>query len=74
MTLGVMSHRSAAPKSILDGASTPGAPAQNGAKAPAGADNLLDTLRKAQDRPAENSPAPASPAPDTGTPAAPQSR
>jgi preprotein translocase subunit SecG len=77
MTLGVMSHRSAAPKSILDGTSTSGAPAQPGAKGPAGADNLLDTLRKAQDRPAENAPAapaPASPAPDSGTPAAPQSR
>ena len=71
MTLAVMSHRTAAPKSILDtGApAVPGAPAT---KAPSGADNLLDTLRKAQDRTPEQ--APAQPAPDSGAPAAPQSR
>ncbi len=71
MTLAVMSHRTAAPKSILDtGApAVPGAPA---AKAPAGADNLLDTLRRAQDRAPEQ--APASPAPESGVPTAPQSR
>ncbi|MCJ2015301.1 preprotein translocase subunit SecG [Methylobacterium sp. J-076] len=70
LTLAVMSHRSAAPKSILDtGAAAPGKPAGN---APAGADNLLDTLRKAQDRTPET--APAQPAPETGVPSAPQSR
>ena len=71
MTLAVMSHRTAAPKSILDtGApAVPGAPAT---KAPAGADNLLDTLRKAQDRTPEQ--APAQPAPESGAPTAPQSR
>ena len=71
MTLAVMSHRTAAPKSILDtGApAVPGAPAT---KAPSGADNLLDTLRKAQDRTPEQ--APASPAPESGAPTAPQSR
>lgn len=68
MTLGVMSHRSAAPKSILDaGASRPaGQPAQ-----PGGADNLLDTLRQAQERAPANAPAqPAAPS----EPAVPQSR
>jgi preprotein translocase subunit SecG len=77
MTLGVLSHRSAAPKSILDGASTPGVPGQTGTKAPVGADNLLDTLRNAQDRAPETapaSPAPATPAPESSPPAAPQSR
>lgn len=71
MTLAVLSHRTAAPKSILDtgGPAVPGAPAS---KAPAGADNLLDTLRKAQDRTPEQ--APAQPAPESGAPTAPQSR
>jgi len=71
MTLAVMSHRSAAPKSILDTGApvVPGAPAT---KAPAGADNLLDTLRRAQDRAPEQ--APGSPAPESGVPTAPQSR
>jgi preprotein translocase subunit SecG len=67
MALAVMSHRNAAPKSILDS----GAPARSG-QAPAGSDNLLDTLRKAQDRTPET--APAEPAPAPGVPTAPQSR
>ncbi|MFC6788389.1 preprotein translocase subunit SecG [Methylobacterium komagatae] len=72
LALAVMSHRSAAPKSILDsGAPVPGAPATPAQK-PTGADNLLDTLRKAQDRTPEQ--APAQPAPESGAPAAPQSR
>ncbi len=64
LTLAVMSHRSAAPKSILD----TGAPAKAGSQqAPAGADNLLDTLRKAQDRTPETAPAqPAAPAQPSG--------
>ncbi|GJD34727.1 preprotein translocase subunit SecG [Methylobacterium aerolatum] len=72
LTLAVMSHRSAAPKSILD----TGAPAKAGSQqAPAGADNLLDTLRKAQDRTPETAPAqPATPAQPSGPPTAPQSR
>ncbi|MCJ2083009.1 preprotein translocase subunit SecG [Methylobacterium sp. J-090] len=68
MTLGVMSHRSAAPRSILDGAGT---------SQPAGqpnAGNLLDTLRQNQGGAAPATPAaptaPAAPA----TPEAPQSR
>jgi len=69
LTLAVLSHRNAAPKSILD----TGAPAASGAqKAPTGADNLLDTLRNAQDRAPET--APAQPAPAPGAPPAPQSR
>jgi preprotein translocase subunit SecG len=78
MTLAVMSHRTAAPKSIFDA----GAPAQGGKAAPTGSDNLLDTLRKAQDRtpetaPAQPAPAPAAPAggvDSSGVPTAPQSR
>lgn len=73
MALAVLSHRTAAPKSILDtGAAVPGAPAKPAGNAPAGADNLLDTLRKAQDRSPET--APAQPAPESGPPPAPQSR
>ncbi|TXN72491.1 preprotein translocase subunit SecG, partial [Methylobacterium sp. WL18] len=66
MLLAVMSHRSAAPKSILDtGASTP---AGQPAKQPTGADNLLDTLRQQQDR------APATAPAQPAVPEAPQSR
>ncbi|MDR7037993.1 preprotein translocase subunit SecG [Methylobacterium sp. BE186] len=75
MTLAVLSHRSAAPKSILEGTGT-GQPAQ---QAP-NADNLLDTLRRqgggeggAQAPAAPASPAPA-PAAPSGPPDAPQSR
>ncbi len=73
MTLGVLSHRSAAPRSILDGAGT---------TQPAGqpnAGNLLDTLRQQQGgtQPAAPgaAPAPAPAAPVApSAPEAPQSR
>ncbi len=61
LTLAVMSHRSAAPKSILDGGAAPSS-GQPG-KAP-GADNLLENLRQQQNG------APTQPA----VPEAPQSR
>ncbi|MFD0936834.1 preprotein translocase subunit SecG, partial [Methylobacterium trifolii] len=48
MTLGVMSHRTTAPKSIFDGAGGTAQPARQ----PNGADNLLDTLRQQQGAPA----------------------
>ncbi|SFE28193.1 preprotein translocase subunit SecG [Methylobacterium sp. 13MFTsu3.1M2] len=76
LTLAILSHRSAAPKSILDS----GAPQTSGqpAKQPTGADNLLDTLRQQQDRAPANAPAqpaPAQPAPaQPAVPDAPQSR
>ncbi|MEH3064990.1 MULTISPECIES: preprotein translocase subunit SecG [unclassified Methylobacterium] len=76
LTLAILSHRSAAPKSILD----TGAPQTSGqpAKQPTGADNLLDTLRQQQDRAPANAPAqpaPAQPAPaQPAVPDAPQSR
>jgi preprotein translocase subunit SecG len=77
LTLAVMSHRSAAPKSILDGANGTTQPAGQ----PAGADNLLDTLRRQNNAPAAGTPAapaaPAAPAPAPAQPAvpdAPQSR
>ena len=60
LTLAVMSHRSAAPKSILDGSA---APSSSQPKAP-GADNLLENLRQQQNS------APTQPA----VPEAPQSR
>lgn len=64
LTLAVMSHRTAAPKSILDtGAAPAGQPDR-----PAGADNLLDTLRQQQER------APATAPAQPGVPQAPQSR
>ncbi|CAA2103511.1 putative protein-export membrane protein SecG [Methylobacterium bullatum] len=59
MTLAVISHRSAAPKSILDGAATTQPVAPNG--------NLLETLRPGQ---GASQTAPAQPA----VPEAPQSR
>ncbi|MEL6060401.1 MULTISPECIES: preprotein translocase subunit SecG [unclassified Methylobacterium] len=76
LLLAVLSHRSQAPKSILD----TGAPQGAGqpAKQPTGADNLLDTLRQQQDRApatAPAQPAPAKPAPiQPAVPDAPQSR
>ena len=69
LSLAILSHRNAAPKSILD----VNAPGRAGTEQkPAGADNLLDTLRKAQDRTPET--APAEPAAPSGPPTAPQSR
>ncbi|GBU18857.1 MULTISPECIES: preprotein translocase subunit SecG [Methylobacterium] len=72
MTLAVMSHRSVAPKSILDGVGT-AQPAR-----PGGADNLLDTLRQQGGQQSGQAPAaPAAPAPAPAQPAvpeAPQSR
>jgi preprotein translocase subunit SecG len=73
MTLAVMSHRQAGPRSILDGAGTN----QPARQQPGGADNLLDTLRQQQNQnaapgaPAAPAPAPSQPA---GPPEAPQSR
>lgn len=75
MTLGVLAHRSAAPRSILDGAGT----TQPAAQPNAG--NLLDTLRQNQGggtapaAPATAPAAPAAPAPAApAAPEAPQSR
>nr|USU30410.1 preprotein translocase subunit SecG [Methylobacterium sp. OTU13CASTA1] len=78
MTLGVLSHRSAAPRSILDGAGT---------TTPAGqpnAGNLLDTLRQQQGGTPPAAPGAAAPAPSAApapvapiapvAPEAPQSR
>ncbi|CAO4177496.1 preprotein translocase subunit SecG [Methylorubrum populi] len=85
ITLAIMSHRSAAPRSILDGTGQQG---QTQADKPVNADNLLDTLRQGgAGQPASvptNAPAtPATPAPapttstppaTPSTPEAPQSR
>lgn len=72
MTLAVLSHRSAAPKSILDGSGT-----SQPAKQP-GADNLLDTLRQqggSQQAPAAPAtPAPGAPPAQPSAPDVPQSR
>ncbi len=75
MTLAVMSHRAAGPRSILDGAGT----SQPARQQPGGADNLLDTLRQQQNQttaPAPGAPAAPAPAPSqpAGPPEAPQSR
>ncbi|MEH3120239.1 MAG: preprotein translocase subunit SecG [Methylorubrum populi] len=88
ITLAIMAHRSAAPRSILDGTGQP--QGQTQADKPVNADNLLDTLRQGGSgqgnlgqgsQPASvptNAPAtPATPAPAPsapGTPEAPQSR
>ncbi|GJE18193.1 preprotein translocase subunit SecG [Methylobacterium marchantiae] len=70
MTLAIISHRSAAPKSILDGAATTQPAVPNG--------NLLETLRPGQGSSqgatqGTGQPAPAAPA-QPATPEAPQSR
>lgn len=65
MTLAVLSHRSAAPKSILDGAGGTAQPATQ-----PGPDNLLDTLRQQGGGQGAPAPAPAQPS----VPDAPQSR
>lgn len=71
MALAILSHRSAAPRSILEGVGT-SQPAT-----PPSADNLLDTLRQgqggAQPGQAPVVPAPSAPA-QPATPEAPQSR
>ena len=89
IALAIMAHRSAAPRSILDGTEQQG---QTQTDKPVNADNLLDTLRQggagqpssvptdapakaATPAPAAPAPAaPAAPAPAPGTPDAPQSR
>jgi preprotein translocase subunit SecG len=68
ITLAIMAHHSAGPRSILDGEGN----AQPTAQQPS-ADNLADTLRKQGGSPADGAPAPQNPAPPA-TPAAPQSR
>ncbi|WP_336489110.1 preprotein translocase subunit SecG [Methylobacterium nigriterrae] len=80
MTLAVLSHRSAAPKSILDGSGAAGtAQPAGGQPAQPNADNLLDTLRQqggsqpGPAAPAAPAPAPAAPA-QPAVPEAPQSR
>ena len=88
MALAIMAHRSAAPRSILDGAGQPaGQTQQQQPDKPVSADNLLDTLRQGSQNapvgqpaaPAPSAPAapaestpPAAPAPTA--PEAPQSR
>lgn len=87
MALAIMAHRSAAPRSILDGAGQPTGQTQQQPDKPVSADNLLDTLRQGSQNapvgqpaaptpsapaaPAESAP-PAAPAPSA--PEAPQSR
>ena len=72
ITLAIMAHHSAGPRSILDGDGN-AQPAQQ-----PNADNLLDTLRQQGGKPADGAPAPQAPAPAApaapATPSAPQSR
>ena len=70
MTLAVMSHRQAGPRSILEGTGAN----QPARQQPGGADNLLDSLRQQQNQQAPAT-APQAPAPAQPTePPAPQSR
>lgn len=72
MTLAVMSHHSAGPRSILEGA---GGANQSAPKQPGGADNLLDSLRQQQNQQAPAAPQAPAPAPaQPAEPQAPQSR
>ncbi|MFY9293631.1 MAG: preprotein translocase subunit SecG, partial [Methylorubrum rhodinum] len=66
MALAIMAHRSAAPRSILDGAGQPQGQTQQPDK-PVSADNLLDTLRQGSQNAPTNQPA----APAPAAPAAP---
>ncbi|WP_142584557.1 preprotein translocase subunit SecG, partial [Methylobacterium symbioticum] len=66
MTLAVMSHRSAGPRSILEGAGGANQPAR---QQPGGADNLLDSLRQQQNQQGQAAP---QATPQTPAPAAPQ--
>ncbi len=69
MALAIMAHRSAAPRSILDGA---GPTQTQQPDKPVSADNLLDTLRQgSQNAPTNQPAAPAAPAPAAPAPAAP---
>jgi len=70
LLLAVLSHRSQAPKSILD-TGAPQSGAQPAAKQPTGADNLLDTLRQQQDRAPATAPAQPAPTQPAAPPAAP---
>ncbi|GEP11407.1 preprotein translocase subunit SecG [Methylobacterium gnaphalii] len=74
ITLAIMAHHSAGPRSILDGDGNV-QPVQQQPNA----DNLLDTLRQQGGKPADGAPAPQSPAPAAppaapAAPSAPQSR
>ena len=69
MTLAVMSHRSAGPRSILEGA---GGANQPGRQQPGGADNLLDSLRQQQNQQGQTTAPAAPPAPAPAQPAEPQ--
>lgn len=81
MALAIMAHRSAAPRSILDGT---GQTQTQQPDKPVSADNLLDTLRQGSQNAPTNQPAapapaaPAAPAPSApaapSAPEAPQSR
>ncbi|SFL28622.1 preprotein translocase subunit SecG [Methylorubrum salsuginis] len=68
MALAIMAHRSAAPRSILDGAGQTQGQTQQPDK-PVNADNLLDTLRQGSQNAPTNQPA--APAPSAPAPAAP---
>lgn len=66
MALAIMAHRSAAPRSILDGTGQPQGQAEQPNK-PVNADNLLDTLRQGS----QNAPVGQPAAPPSTAPAAP---
>lgn len=76
LTLAVMTHRSAAPRSILEGVGT----TQPAPQQQPGADNLLETLRGGQgggqggDQPPPAAPAPVPAPAQPATPDVPQSR
>ncbi len=69
MTLAIMAHRSAGPRSILDGSGAPAStPVQQDQQPAPNADNLLDTLRRQGGE--SGAPAPQAPS-QTPAPAAP---
>ncbi|MGY2048991.1 preprotein translocase subunit SecG [Methylobacterium sp. JK268] len=73
MVLAILSHRTAAPRSIFEGAGQTRAPAA-GQPATPPAGNLLDQLRQQQGDAPSAPASPAAPAPAPAEPAAPQSR
>jgi len=74
ISLAILAHRGAQPRSILDGGATPATTQPGTPQAPANADNLLDSMRQQGNvkAPPSAPTAPSAPAPNAPTPGAPE--